>query len=79
MNQQLLSYIILKQHMEKVAEEIGVDATMDIIYRVVTELDQDQHNRYMAIARQLAQKGLTEIGQVGTNSPTNPHLPSNWS
>jgi hypothetical protein len=65
MNQRLLSYIILKQHVEKVADEIGIDATMDIIYRVVTELDQDQHNKGMALARQLAQTGIKEIEQKG--------------
>jgi len=63
MNTRLLSYIILKQHIEKVTVEIGVDATLDIIYRVVQELDQDQHNRYMSIARSLAQKGIKEIEQ----------------
>lgn len=78
MNTRLLSYIILKQHIEKVAVEIGIDATLDIIYRVVQEMDQDQHNRYMARARSLAQKGMDEICQVGTNS-THQQIPSNWS
>lgn len=37
MNQHLLSYIILKQHVRKITEEIGLDATLDILYRVVKE------------------------------------------
>lgn len=78
MNQRLLSYIILKQHIEKVAVEIGVDATLDIIYRVVQELDQDQHNRYMARARSLAQKGMNEICQVELTQSTQ-QIPPTWS